>query len=156
MSAIEWDVEGFYRNINFFKNNENWVEILAVAAANIQDEIRDDAETILYSQVNRKTGSIGNSIETTVDISDDDVTFSVGCSHPAAAMIEYGGLVPTGDSKKAFSNVDAYADNPFAFSNAIKKNQPFKQAQPFLRPALDAGKDNLNSEINLVFHQYFK
>ena len=152
--AFEWDTEGFYRNINFFKKEEGWQEVLAMAAGNIEDEIRDEAETLLYNQVNRVTGSVGDSIETTVDISDDDVTFSIGSTHPAAAMIEYGGLVPADNPKKPFSNVDGYADNIYAFSNAIKKNQPFKAPQPFLRPALENGLSKLNSEINKVAYEF--
>ena len=97
--AIEWDTEGFYRTINFFKKQETWQEILAVAASNVEATVEDDAKNILYSQVNKVTGSVGDSIGTTVDISDDDVTLSVGSSHPAADMIEYGGFVPTGDQE---------------------------------------------------------
>jgi hypothetical protein len=154
--AIEWDTEGFYRTINFFKKKETWHEILAVAASNVEETIENDAKNILYSQVNKVTGSVGDSIVTTVDISDDDVTLSIGSSHPAADMIEYGGLVPTGDPKKAFANVDEYADNVFAFSNAIKKNQPFKKEQPFIRPALLNATGKINSEIVRVGNQFKK
>tara|TARA_R100000700_G_C3062545_1_gene76618 strand:- start:46 stop:528 length:483 start_codon:yes stop_codon:yes gene_type:complete len=156
--AIEWDTEGFYRTINFFKKRETWQEILAVAASNVEDTIASDAKNILYSQVNKVTGSVGNSIETTVDISDDDVTLSVGSNHPAANMIEYGGLVPAEpfDPKSALPNIDDYADDVFAYSNYIKKKQPFKQERPFIRPALLNATGKINGEIIRVANKFKK
>ena len=153
MSAFEWDTEGFYRSINFYKKEENWQEILEVAANNVADEIRDDAENILYSQVNKVTGSIGESIESSVEVEDGSVTLSIGSNHPAAAMIEYGGFVPD-DRPGVFTNVDKYAreagQSIHAFTAAIKANQPFMYEQPFLRPALIEGKDAIESEIHAV------
>ena len=155
--AIEFDDSEWFPLINFFKKQDNWQMILEEAGETVIEEAREVAVETLYSQVNRVTGSVGDSIVGFAAPEGDRVSIGLQSEHVAANMIEYGGLVAD-DRPGVFSNVDKYASNAGmskeAFTGAIKKNQPFKQAQPFLRPALDYAASQINAEISSVARMY--
>tara|TARA_R100000700_G_scaffold30436_1_gene37411 strand:- start:48 stop:527 length:480 start_codon:yes stop_codon:yes gene_type:complete len=154
--AIEFDDSEWFPLINFYKKQDNWQMILEEAGETIAEEAREDAIDILYSQLNNVKGSVGDSIVAFAAPEGDKVSMGLQSDHPAANMIEYGGLVPAEpfDPKSALPNIDDYADDVFAYSNYIKKKQPFKQARPFLRPALNNAQGQLNAEIASVARSY--
>ena len=154
--AIEFDDSEWFPLINFFKKQDNWQMILEEAGETIAEEAREDAIDILYSQVNNVKGSVGDSIVAFAAPEGDKVSMGLQSDHPAANLIEYGGLVPAEpfDPKSAFPNIDDYADDVFAYSNYIKRKQPFKEEQPFLRPALNNAQGQLNAEIASVARMY--
>lgn len=155
--AIEFDDSEWFPLINFFKKQDNWQMILEEAGETVIEEAREVAVDTLYSQVNRVTGSVGDSIVGFAAPEGDRVSIGLQSEHVAANMIEYGGLV-VDDRPGVFSNVGPYASNAGmskeAFTGAIKKNQPFREARPFLRPALDYAASQLNSEIAAVARMY--
>tara|TARA_R100000234_G_scaffold71359_1_gene43867 strand:+ start:177 stop:656 length:480 start_codon:yes stop_codon:yes gene_type:complete len=154
--AIEFDDSEWFPLINFFKKQDNWQMILEEAGETIAEEAREDAIDILYSQVNNVKGSVGDSIVAFAAPEGDKVSMGLQSDHPAANMIEYGGLVPAEpfDPKSALPNIDDYADDVFAYSNYIKVTQPFKEERPFLRPALNNAQGQLNAEIASVAQSY--
>tara|TARA_R110002020_G_scaffold4359_1_gene19244 strand:- start:35 stop:481 length:447 start_codon:yes stop_codon:yes gene_type:complete len=141
--AFEFVDSGWFPTINFLKKSNNWVEILEEAAENVIEEIRDDAEQILYSKVKRNTGSVGESIFTYSEVIGDKVSLGLESEHPAASIIEYGGYSP-------FPPWGSSSGLPFPVAKKIYENQPFAQPRPFLRPALTNGIDDINSEIMAV------
>jgi hypothetical protein len=155
--AIDFIDSGWFPTINFFKKSENWVMILEEAGEVIAEEARDLAEEILYSQVNKVTGSVGKSIVAFAAPEGDRVSIGLQSEHPAANIIEYGGLV-VDDRPGVFSNVGPYAKDAgmseAAFTAAIKNNQPFREEQPFLRPALIEASEQINAEIMAVARMY--
>jgi len=159
--AIEFDDSEWFPLINFFKKQDNWQMILEEAGETVIEEAREVAVDTLYSGppdgVNRVTGSVGDSIVGFASPEGDRVSIGLQSEHVAANMIEYGGLV-VDDRPGVFSNVGPYASkagmSKEAFTGAIKKNQPFREARPFLRPALDYAASQLNSEIAAVARMY--
>lgn len=155
--AIEFDDSEWFPTINFFKKSENWQMILEEAGEIVAEEAAERAKEILYGgppdNNNMISGSVGESIEYFAAPEGDRVSIGLQSDHPAANMIEYGGLVPTGNHKKTFA-VDDFADNVWAVSNKIKSNQPFRSPRPFLRPAMDEAVGQLNAEISAVARMY--
>ena len=142
--AFEFEDSGWFPTINFLKKSNNWVEILEEAAENVIEEIRDDAEQILYSKLKRNTGSVGNEIFTYTEVIGDKVSLGLECEHLAASIIEYGGYSPFPPWYGVGGTL------PYPVAKKIFENQPFAQPRPFLRPALTNGVDNINSEIMAV------
>tara|TARA_Y100001938_G_C8028222_1_gene399187 strand:- start:72 stop:554 length:483 start_codon:yes stop_codon:yes gene_type:complete len=155
--AIEFEDSGWFPTINFFKKSENWQMILEEAGETIMEEARERAIEILYSgppdNVRYVTGSVGESIVGFAAPEGDRVSIGLQSDHIAANMIEYGGYLPTGNAKKTFQ-VDDFADNVWAVSNAMKRDQPFAQPRPFLRPALAEAVGDLNAEISATARMY--
>ena len=141
--AIEFIDGGWFPTINFFKKNENWVEILEEAADNVADQIKDEAKRLAYSHFRQNTGALRNSIVVWSEVNNDKVSLGLQSDHPAANQIEYGGYRP-------FPPWGEESGLTFPEAKAVFKNQPFAEAQPFLRPALLNNIDAINSEIMYV------
>ena len=74
-------------------------------------------------------------------------------------LMEYGGDVADDDISGApYSNLDDYADNVFAMTYAIKKNQAdgagaFREGGFAMERALQEGLGDLESEIMKTYHR---
>ena len=91
---ITIDDSQFVSIINLFKKEDNWIDILETAAENVADEILEDAKAKVYQKLKRRTGGIADSLDVEVSTSGNTVSIEIGSSHPAAAIIEYGGYSP--------------------------------------------------------------
>ena len=156
--SIYFDTKDFYRTINFFKKKDNWVDILETAANNVADDIESDAKTKVYQGgLKKRTGDLADSIGIAVQIEGNVVVLILGSSHPAAAIIEYGGYSPmpvefapyvgATYSDRLLESAKGYGKDPYVVARGIEKNQPFAEPRPFIRPALMEGKGAIESEI---------
>tara|TARA_R110002096_G_scaffold225465_1_gene414673 strand:- start:43 stop:489 length:447 start_codon:yes stop_codon:yes gene_type:complete len=143
---ILFDDSQFVSIINLFKKEDNWVDILETAAENVADEILEDAKAKVYQKLKRQTGGIADSLDVNVITSKNTVTIEIGSSHPAAAIIEYGGYSP-------FPPWGSSSGLPFPVAKKIYENQPFAQPRPFLRPAVIENMSNLEKEVYRVANQ---
>ena len=143
---ILFDDSQFVSIINLFKKEDNWVDILETAAENVADEILEDAKAKVYQKLKRQTGGIADSLDVNVITSKNTVTIEIGSSHPAAAIIEYGGYSP-------FPPWGSSSGLPFPVAKKIYENQPFAQPRPFLRPAIIENISNLEKEVYRVANQ---
>ena len=134
------DTTEFVRVINFYKKKGNWVDILETAAENVLDDIVSDAK-------DNASGGLKNSISGYVSSSGNSVEIVVGSSHPAAAIIEYGGYSPFPPWEEVGGVL------PFPVAKAVFENQPFAEPQPYLRPALQNNVGSLESEVVSVAKQ---
>lgn len=139
---IYFKTTDFYRTINFYKKKKNWQTILEVAAENVAADIEDTAKRLAPKKTNR----LANSIRAGVSTSGDKVRLTLGSSHPAATIIEFGGYSP-------FPPWGTESGLDFPVAKEIFENQPFKQPRPFIRPALLEGKDAIEGEIIRVAHE---
>ena len=144
--TITLDDSQFVRIINIFKKEDNWVDILETAAENVADEILEDAKAKVYQKLKRRTGGIADSLDVEVSTSGNTVSIAIGSSHPAAAIIEYGGYSP-------FPPWGSSSGLPFPVAKKIYENQPFAQPRPFLRPAITENISNLEKEVYRVGKQ---
>tara|TARA_R110000824_G_scaffold123406_1_gene281200 strand:+ start:363 stop:809 length:447 start_codon:yes stop_codon:yes gene_type:complete len=143
---ILFDDSQFVSIINLFKKEDNWVDILETAAENVADEILEDAKAKVYQKLKRQTGGIADSLDVDVSTSGNTVSIEIGSSHPAAAIIEYGGYSP-------FPPWGSSSGLPFPVAKKIYENQPFAQPRPFLRPAVIENMSNLEKEVYRVANQ---
>ena len=149
----------FKASINFLKQEKNWNKMVWVAMNNVADDIRDDAEAKLYEKRKRVTGKTGRSIKTIVGRKGNNTYISLTSDHPGMGLMEYGGEVADDDITGApYSNLDDYADNVFAMTYAIKKNQAdgkgaFREGGFAMQRALREGLPDLESEIMRTYHR---
>ena len=149
----------FKASINFLKQEKNWNEMVWVAMNNVADDIRDDAEAKLYERRKRVTGKSGKSIKTTVARQGNYTYISLTSDHPGMGLMEYGGDIVDDDISGApYSNLEDYADNIFAMTYGIKKNQAdgqgaFKEGGFAMQRALREGLPDLESEIMRTAHR---
>ena len=54
--TIKFDTTDFVRTINFYKKQDNWVEILDTAAHNVDNSILVSAKNKAYQSVKKNTG----------------------------------------------------------------------------------------------------
>ena len=144
--AITLDDSQFVRIINIFKKEDNWVDILDTAADNVANKILKDAKKKVYQKLTRRTGSIADSLDVDVSTSGNTVSIEIGSSHPAAAIIEYGGYSP-------FPPWGEESGLPFPVAKKIYEKQPFAQPRPYLRPAITENISNLEKEVVRVAKQ---
>ena len=138
--TLYYDDTEFVRIINLYKKRENWEDILEEAADNVLDFIIMDAMDLAV-------GGVAEEISGYVGTSGNSVTIELECSHPAAAMFEYGGY----SSFPPWDEVGGVL--PFPVARAIEENQPFSQPQPFLRPAFSNNVGLIESEVVSVARQ---
>jgi len=138
--TLTFDMSTFVRTINFYKKQKNYVDILETAANNVADEILNDAKDKVYQKLKRRTGSIADTLKVIVATSDNTVSLKLGASHPASAIIEYGGYSP-------FPPWGSSSGLPFPVAKKIYENQPFAEPRPFLRPALQEGVGKFEGEV---------
>ena len=147
MSLI-YDDSQFVRIINLYKKSEYWTDILETAGNNIIDDIEKDAKRLAP----KKTGGLQKRIVGSVSTSGNDVNFLLTSSHPAAAIIEFGGYSPfppwgPGSAIWEYANEDGYSPDPWDIAKGIHDNQPFKTPQPYIRPALSKNIPRLEKEV---------
>ena len=138
--TLYYDDTEFVRIINLYKKRENWEDILEEAADNVLDFIIMDA-------MDFAVGGVAEEISGYVGTSENSVTIELECSHPAAAMFEYGGYSPF----PPWDEVGGVL--PFPVAQAVAENQPFSQPQPFLRPAFSNNVGLIESEVVSVARQ---
>ena len=144
--TIKFDTTDFVRTINFYKKQDNWVEILDTAAHNVANSILVSAKNKAYQSVKKNTGRLGDSIGIKVSSFGNTVDITLGSSHPAAAIIEYGGYSP-------FPPWGEESGLDFPVAKKIYENQPFAQPRPYLRPAIEEGAGLIEGEVIRVAHR---
>jgi hypothetical protein len=152
---LSFNTTEFVRTINFYKKQDNWIDILETAAGNVANDILEDAKSKVYQNLRKRTGRLAESIDVEVSASGNSVMLTLGSSHPAAAIIEYGGYSPMPPvySESIQKYADIYGVHPGAVAKGIEKNQPFEQPRPFLRPALIEGRGAIEKEVSRVAKQ---
>ena len=135
--SIVWDTSQFVRIINLYKKNNFWVDILETAANNIIDDAENDAKRLAP----KDTGQLRNSIVGSVSTSDNDVNFLITSSHPAAAIIEFGGPSPFPPWEEVGGVL------PFPVAKKVFEKQPFTTPSPYIRPALMMNVPRLEKEV---------
>tara|TARA_R100000231_G_C5273784_1_gene149458 strand:- start:188 stop:616 length:429 start_codon:yes stop_codon:yes gene_type:complete len=138
--SLEIDTTEFVRVINFYKKQDNWVDILEEAGENVLDDIITDAKANVK-------GSLKDSISGYVNTSDNEVEIVVTANHPAASIIEFGGYSPFPPWEEVGGVL------PFPVAKEIYETQPFSEPQPYLRPALQNNVGTLESEVASVARQ---
>ena len=144
--SITVDDEEFVRIINIYKKQDNWIDIIETAANNVANDILNDAKDKVYEKVTRRTGGVADSLDVNVYTSGNTVSIELESSHPAAAIIEYGGYSP-------FPPWGEESGLDFPVAKKIFENQPFAQPRPFLRPAIQENISNLEKEVVSVARQ---
>ncbi len=135
--SIVWDTSQFVKIINLYKKNDTWVDILETAGNNIVDDAENDAKRLAPED----TGGLKNSIVGSVSTSGNDVNFLLTSSHPAAAIIEFGGPSPFPPWEEVGGVL------PFPVAKKVFENQPFATPQPYIRPALLNNLPRLEKEV---------
>ncbi len=128
MVSVSFDVSGAKSIINRWKQQDFWEEIADEAL----NEISDDIENSVKSQINKT-----NLKSHTNRLKDSIVSFIinnelyVGSTHPAMALVEYGGYSPFPNPESAtikeYANI--YGQSTYVVARGIFRNQPYAEGR---------------------------
>ena len=155
-------IEGYKKWLNFLSQGHNWDDILEEILVSYEDDILQMARENLNheTRMTKRTGGLERSLRVSVD---DSNTISIWSTHEAAGAVEYGHTfdhLSISSGEESPSNIPEYLERysdkslpkgkrmtAYSLARAIEDNQPFRDPQPFARPALYYYYEDIKADI---------